>query len=343
MGYRIIHQRRLHRMLKSGLSVVVLGLLAPLLIAACGGDETTQTAQPAVTPAPAVAVTAETPTSVVPAATETPAPATAVIPSPTTPPATTDVAPASTPAPEPTAMPDMPTQPPAATAMASTSTPAPEPTAMPSKPASLMDQESTVSLTVALDELNGSGQSGWATLTAMGDQTKVELTLSEGTLETELVHIHEGQCDTLGGVAHSLTSFVDGSGSSVTMVDGSMESLMTGGFAVNSHKQGDPGVYTACGNIPAKGDSLTVKVSPMFNADIKSFTHQDITVNAGTTVVWINRDAVQHTTTHQGGDWDSDWLANGQSFGYTFTEPGTFDYFCDIHPSMTATVTVTPG
>ena len=60
----------------------------------------------------------------------------------------------------------------------------------------------------------------------------------------------EGQCDTLGGVAHALTNFADGSGSSVTLVDASLTSLLTGGFAVNAHNTGDPGVYTACGNIP---------------------------------------------------------------------------------------------
>ena len=105
------------------------------------------------------------------------------------------------------------------------------------------------STTINLSEMNDSGQSGWATLNAKGEQTEVVLNLSAGAIETELVHIHEGQCDTLGGVAHALTSFADGSGSSVTLVDASVASLLTGGFAVNAHKKDDPGVYTACGNI----------------------------------------------------------------------------------------------
>jgi hypothetical protein len=115
-------------------------------------------------------------------------------------------------------------------------------------------------LTIALDEENKSGQSGWATLTARSGKTDVVLYITPGSLATELVHIHSGQCgaDTLGGVEHGLTSFVDGSGFSVTTVDVPLSSLRTGDFAVNSHKKGEPGVYTSCGNIPAEAEALTI-------------------------------------------------------------------------------------
>ena len=64
-------------------------------------------------------------------------------------------------------------------------------------------------LTLDLGELNDSGQSGTATLTELGPNTEVVLSLSAGSLETELVHIHLGQCgDSLGGVDRALTSFV---------------------------------------------------------------------------------------------------------------------------------------
>ena len=108
------------------------------------------------------------------------------------------------------------------------------------------------SITISLSELNSSGQSGWASLTARGSKTEAVLLLSPGTLQTELVHIHTGQCgDTLGGVVHGLTSFAGGSGGSMTLVDVSLSSLRTGDFAVNSHQMGNPGTYTSCGNIPA--------------------------------------------------------------------------------------------
>ncbi|MCH8898793.1 MAG: hypothetical protein IIC33_10920, partial [Chloroflexi bacterium] len=113
-------------------------------------------------------------------------------------------------------------------------------------------QGSPGSVTFDLNEENSSGQSGQATLTSQNDQTEVVLNLNPGTLETELVHIHSGQCgNSLGGVVHPLTSFVGGSGVSVTTVNAPLSSLLTGDFAINTHKKGSSGVFTACGNIPA--------------------------------------------------------------------------------------------
>ena len=103
---------------------------------------------------------------------------------------------------------------------------------------------------ISLAELNGSGQSGTATLTASGVGAKVVLSLGEGSMKSEKVHNHSGQCGAdLGGVANGLTDFTDGNSESI-LADVSLESLLTGGFAINAHKAGNPKVYTACGNIP---------------------------------------------------------------------------------------------
>jgi hypothetical protein len=138
----------------------------------------------------------------------------------------------------------------------------------------------------ALDGSNSSDQSGSATLTASGDRTIVTLELSAGSLDTELVHIHAGQCgDTLGGIAHELTSFVGGFGGSVSTVNSSLTSLLTSGFAINAHKAGDPGVSTACGNIPASAASVT------FDLDNFNDSGQDgtatLTPNGGSTIVTL--------------------------------------------------------
>ena len=138
----------------------------------------------------------------------------------------------------------------------------------------------------ALDGSNSSDQSGSATLTASGDNTIVILELSAGSLDTELVHIHAGQCgDTLGGIAHELTSFVGGFGGSVSTVNSSLASLLTNGFAINAHKAGDPGVSTACGNIPASAASVT------FDLDNFNDSGQDgtatLTPNGGSTIVTL--------------------------------------------------------
>ena len=77
------------------------------------------------------------------------------------------------------------------------------------------------------------------------------------------------------------------------------------------------------------------------NADIKEFSHEDLEVKVGTTVVWTNRDGTSHTTSGTGKEWDSGRLPNGESFSFTFQEPGIFRYRCNLHPTMTAIVTVT--
>lgn len=68
-----------------------------------------------------------------------------------------------------------------------------------------------------------------------------------------------------------------------------------------------------------------------------------LTVKVGSTVTWTNQDQDPHTVTSEdGGPLHSPTLTNGQSFRYTFTTPGHFDYLCSVHPFMTATVVVTP-
>jgi plastocyanin len=72
-----------------------------------------------------------------------------------------------------------------------------------------------------------------------------------------------------------------------------------------------------------------------------SFDPADMAVTVGATIVWTNEDAVEHTTTADDGTWDSGLVAPGESFDFTFDEPGTYTYLCEIHPSiMQGTITV---
>jgi plastocyanin len=71
-----------------------------------------------------------------------------------------------------------------------------------------------------------------------------------------------------------------------------------------------------------------------------AFEPEDIEVAVGTTVDWTNEDPFAHTVTANDGAFDSGTMDAGQTFSQVFGEPGTFDYFCAIHPSMTGTVTV---
>jgi plastocyanin len=73
-----------------------------------------------------------------------------------------------------------------------------------------------------------------------------------------------------------------------------------------------------------------------------AFAPAMLTVRAGTTVTWTNDDQDAHTVSASGGAFRSAALNHGDSFRFTFSTPGRYDYICTIHPFMTATVVVTP-
>jgi plastocyanin len=70
------------------------------------------------------------------------------------------------------------------------------------------------------------------------------------------------------------------------------------------------------------------------------FTPVNLTVAPGTTVTWTNMGGVPHTTSSDDGAWDSGTRAPGQSFSFTFRNGGSFTYHCNIHPVMSAVITV---
>jgi plastocyanin len=73
-----------------------------------------------------------------------------------------------------------------------------------------------------------------------------------------------------------------------------------------------------------------------------AFSPDSLTVPVGSTVTWKNEDPYAHTVTMQGKNgFDSGSLDSGKTFSHTFTAPGSYSYFCAVHPSMTATITVT--
>ena len=85
--------------------------------------------------------------------------------------------------------------------------------------------------------------------------------------------------------------------------------------------------------------------NPVRESEIIDFVFEDISVSVGATVVWTNMDNKAHTTTSGvppdvSGVWDSPFLKQSQTFSYRFTEVGEFEYWCRVHPFMTATVMV---
>ena len=94
--------------------------------------------------------------------------------------------------------------------------------------------------------------------------------------------------------------------------------------------------------IAASGPTATQPpVAGKLTADIKNFTHLDLTVGVGTEVTWVHGDGAPHTTSSgRSGDsdagdlWDSGTLRQGDIFAVTFDNEGTFPYYCKIHTNM---------
>ena len=72
-----------------------------------------------------------------------------------------------------------------------------------------------------------------------------------------------------------------------------------------------------------------------------AFNPQTITVKSGETVTWINRDEEPHTIVSVGKQFKkSTALDTDQEFTLAVGAPGTYDYFCSVHPKMTGTIVV---
>ncbi len=100
---------------------------------------------------------------------------------------------------------------------------------------------------------------------------------------------------------------------------------------------------------PAPGPAPVPKTTPEpapttapFEVEISGFAFlpPTITVAAGTTVTWTNLDAARHTVTSKTGVFDSGNLVRNASFSHSFTDRGSFSYYCTIHPSMRGEVIV---
>lgn len=74
------------------------------------------------------------------------------------------------------------------------------------------------------------------------------------------------------------------------------------------------------------------------------FSPSKLRIKAGTTVTWTNQDGAKHDITPDNPSdafKASKLLARGESYSFTFTEAGTYEYHCSPHPYMKATIEVT--
>lgn len=84
---------------------------------------------------------------------------------------------------------------------------------------------------------------------------------------------------------------------------------------------------------PASAEDVAVKIGNF------TFGPQEVKVKAGTTVTWTNEDDIPHTVVSPNG-FRSKVMDTDGTYSFTFTTPGTYKYFCSLHPHMTGTIVV---
>lgn len=110
----------------------------------------------------------------------------------------------------------------------------------------------TTAVTVDMKALNGSGETGTATVTQESDGVKVVVSLKNAPADAQPTHIHIGTCGNIKAAPeYALESVTNGS--STTVVKGvSLDDLLKGHYAINVHKStSDLGTYVSCGDIKA--------------------------------------------------------------------------------------------
>lgn len=85
---------------------------------------------------------------------------------------------------------------------------------------------------------------------------------------------------------------------------------------------------------PASAKEMHVSISNF------TFEPQTTTIVHGETVRFVNSDDMVHTIVAADGSFRSNALDTGDSFAKTFTKPGTYAYFCGLHPFMKGTIVV---
>ena len=99
-------------------------------------------------------------------------------------------------------------------------------------------------------------------------------------------------------------------------------------------------MFSAAGHMGDAAAQEKAAASAEVKIDNFSFAPVEISVSAGTTVTWTNRDDIPHTVVSTDKVFKSKVLDTDDKYSYTFTKPGTYPYFCSVHPKMTGTVVV---
>lgn len=86
----------------------------------------------------------------------------------------------------------------------------------------------------------------------------------------------------------------------------------------------------------ASADEVTIRIENF------TFTPSSVEIRPGTRVTWENADDIPHAIVLSDGSYRSKALDTTERTSFTFTQAGSFGYFCGLHPHMTGTVVVRP-
>ena len=206
---------------------------------------------------------------------------------------------------------------------------------------------------VGMGEMSGEAVGAAAAIPVDVSVTTVEAALADIVAGEHAINVHQDSenmgnyitCGDIGGAMMGESDLVIGLGelndsgySGVALLhdngDGTTEVRVfatTKGDGGHEHDMGTPDA--SAGDASAEGETVEVA--------IENFSYGDpLEITVGTTVTWTNMDSAPHTATSS-GNFQSNGLNQGESFSFTFEEAGTFDYFCEFHPNMSSTITVT--
>jgi plastocyanin len=88
--------------------------------------------------------------------------------------------------------------------------------------------------------------------------------------------------------------------------------------------------------LPARAEDTEVNINNF------AFTPKELTVKAGTTIVFRNRDDIPHSIVGSNGEFHSKAIDTDESFSFTFAKAGSYAYSCGLHPKMQGRIAVTP-
>ena len=115
--------------------------------------------------------------------------------------------------------------------------------------------------------------------------------------------------------------------------------IVVGGLLLRHPNHQHPGMPRPGGLAP---QTPVVSNAPAVAVEIRNydFFPRELTVSAGASVAWTNRDLTPHDATDEAGGWTTGMLRQGDSGTLVFEDPGSYRYLCTIHPDMRGTLRV---